>query len=162
MVALAVDMKQRKRRTEQASPRATVDQTVVHIGFSPSAHAAFRALSVKERAGLRRKLIDFGLNPAIGKPLVGDLQGYHRVTYGRLRAISKAMPQVVATVTTTVAGIVIVHVLEVGPRKEGSEDDPYERAAIAALNANDVDAHALLEQAVQALRAGHLGGDDHG
>jgi hypothetical protein len=107
------------------------------------------------RAGLRRKLRDFGENPAIGKPLIGELQGYHRVTYGRVRAISKALPEVVVTIERA-DGFIVVFVLEVGPRKDGAPDDPYERAAIAALRSGDRDAQTLLEQVIHQLHAGLL------
>jgi mRNA-degrading endonuclease RelE of RelBE toxin-antitoxin system len=145
-----------KPRAKKTVPAATPQQAVVKIGFSPDARAAFERLPAKVQAGLRRKLREFGLNPAIGKPLIADLKGYHRVTYGRLRAISKAVgPYVVATAKAE-GGIIIVHVLEIGPRKEGSGDDPYERAAIAALQAGDREAQALLERTIQQLHAGNL------
>jgi mRNA-degrading endonuclease RelE of RelBE toxin-antitoxin system len=119
----------------------------VRIGFSADAKAAFDKLPAKVRDGLRRKLRDFGTNQAIGKPLVGALQGYHRVTYGRIRAVAEVIARVAD-------GIVIVHVLHVGLRKEGSASDPYETAAIEALKRGDPEAIALMETLVhQALHA---------
>lgn len=144
----------RKRRPIATTPPATT-VGVVRIGFSPSAKVAFDRLPPKVRVGLRRKLYDFGKNPAIGKPLIGELQGYHRVTYGRVRAISKALPEVVATIEFA-DGRIVVFVLEVGPRKDGALDDPYERAAIAALRSGDRDAQTLLEQLIHQLHAGLL------
>jgi mRNA-degrading endonuclease RelE of RelBE toxin-antitoxin system len=137
-------MKPGKRRpTTETTPQAPALQPEVRIGFSPGAQSQFDGLPAKVRAGLRRKLHEFGENPALGKPLVGPLQGYHRVTYGRVRAIAMQM------IASFADGIVVVHVLWVGLRKAGSSDDAYERAAIAALRAGDPDAHAILEQLLQ-------------
>lgn len=143
-------MKQRKRRTTIATtPQAPV-QPAVRLGFSPGARAQFEGLPEKIKTGLRRKLRDFGQNPGLGKPLVGVLQGYHRITYGRLRTIAM---RVVASISD---GIVLVHVLWVGQRKEGASDDAYERAAIAALRAGEADAHSALELLLQQLAAGDI------
>ncbi|HEV3156566.1 MAG TPA: hypothetical protein VGZ00_04405 [Candidatus Baltobacteraceae bacterium] len=137
-------------------PTALPKQVLVRIGFSPDARTAFDRLPSKVQDGMRRKLREFGANPSIGKPLIGELKGYHRVTYGRLRAISKALaPHFIATAKLE-GSVVVVHVLEIGPRKEGSGDDPYERAAIASLKAGDHDAQALLEETIQQLQAGNL------
>jgi len=131
-----------KRRPTTGSPKAVPEAMRVRIGFSPEAKAAFDKLSTKVREGLRRKLRGFGANQAIGKPLVGALQGYHRVTYGRIRAVAEVIARVAD-------GIVIVRVLHIGLRKEGSPSDPYETAAIEALKRGDPDAIALLEAMVQ-------------
>jgi mRNA-degrading endonuclease RelE of RelBE toxin-antitoxin system len=129
---------------------------LVRIGFSPDARATFERLPAKVRVGLRRKLREFGINPDVGKPLIGELAGYRRVTYGRLRAISKATRPYAVAIAKIEGSIVIVHVLTIGARKEGSGDDPYERAAIAALQAGDDEVGALLEQVLLQLRAGSL------
>ncbi len=139
-------MKRKPRPT--ATPEAAAKQAV-RIGFSSGAAAVFMGLSDKVKAGLRRKLRDFGENPAIGKPLVGELKGYHRVTYGRVRTVSMRI------VVSIVNGIVLVHVLHVGLRKDGAADDPYQIAA-AALVRRDPDALAALEALVQQLQAGEL------
>jgi mRNA-degrading endonuclease RelE of RelBE toxin-antitoxin system len=132
-----------KRGTTASShPAAPSEAVGVRIGFSADAKAVFDKLPAKVRDGLRRKLRDFGANQAIGKPLVGALQGYYRVTYGRIRAVAEVLARVAG-------GIVVVHVLHIGMRKEGSASDPYETAAIEALKRGDPEAIALLEALVQ-------------
>ena len=126
----------RERRTKQAEQPGSATKVTPSLGFSPVARAAFVRLPEKARVGLRRKLHDFGANPAIGKPLIGTLQGYFRVSYGRLRAIC-----------TIHASTVLV--LIIGLRREGASDDPYERAAIAALQSGDSEARELVEKAIQ-------------
>lgn len=138
----------KRKPRSRATPEAAAKQAV-RIGFSSGAAAVFKSLSGKVKAGLRRKLRDFGENPALGKPLVGALKGYHRVTYGRVRTVSMRI------VASVVDGIVLVHVLHIGLRKDGAADDPYEVAA-AALARHDPDALAALEELVQKLQAGEL------
>jgi hypothetical protein len=140
-------MKPGKRRQTATTPAAGPTGTV-RVGFSPEAKEAFDALPAKWRDGLRRKLYDFGGNPAIGKPLVGALRGYHRVTYGRVRSIAEAIAKVAD-------GIVIVHVLYLGLRKEGAADDPYELAAAKAIRSGDPDAIEALEKLVQQMLSGN-------
>jgi hypothetical protein len=144
-----------KRRPTASITSAAAPTGAVRLGFSGEAKAVFEKLPVKVQDGLRRKLLAFGANPAIGKPLVGALRGYHRVTYGRVRSIAEVLAaDVIAKVA---AGIVVVHVLHIGLRKEGSANDPYEVAALEALKAGDPDAIALLEtlvrQAIQGEQA---------
>jgi len=142
----------KRRPTASSPPAAPSGAGRVRIGLSAGAKAVFDKLPVKVRDGVRRKLHDFGTNQAIGKPLVGTLQGYHRITYGRIRAVAEAIARVAD-------GIVIVHVLYVGLRKEGSASDPYETAAIEALKRGDPEAIALMEALVhQALHADQDGG----
>ena len=138
------------------SPAVSTSGAVqVRIGFSAEAKAVFDKHPTKVREGLRRKLRDFGTNQAIGKPLVGALLGYHRITYGRIRAVAEVLARVAE-------GTVVVHVLYVGLRKEGSASDPYETAAIEALKGSDPEAIALLEAvAYQALQE-RDGGSDPG
>jgi len=140
--------KQRKRKETAPAPPVAPPSGAVRIGFSRDARAVFEGLSTGVRAGLRRKLRDFGGNPAVGKPLVGALKGYHRITYGRLRAVAHL--QIVATVSD---GVVIVFVLYIGLRSAGSRDDPYELAA-EALRRGEADAIEALELMVQQHHAG--------
>jgi mRNA-degrading endonuclease RelE of RelBE toxin-antitoxin system len=139
-------MASRKRRLAQAAAPPAAPPRAVRVGYSPEARAALDALPRKVRDGLRRKLRDFGTNPAIGKPLVGVLQGYHRVTYGRVRSIAEVIVRVANDLT-------IVMVLYVGLRKAGAADDPYEVAAIEALKAQDPDAVAAMEAMIAQLLA---------
>jgi mRNA-degrading endonuclease RelE of RelBE toxin-antitoxin system len=134
-------------------------QAIARLGFSPDARAAFDRLSEKVRIGLRRKLRELGTNPALGKPLVGDLKGYYRITYGCLRAISKVLAPDAATTAAVNSDIVIMHVLYIGPRKEGSAGDPYERAAIAALQEGDRAALELLDQIIREFHGENLPDD---
>ena len=122
---------------------------MVRIGFAPGAHAAFDAFSNKVKAGLRRRLREFGKNPAIGKPLIGALQGYYQITYGRIRTVSLRI--VVSREDETV----LVHVLHIGLRKAGAADDPYEIAA-AAFGRQDRDAITLIEELARQFQAGEL------
>ena len=130
----------------QASTPAAGPTGAVRLGFAPDAKAVFEKLPAKVHDGLRRKLRDFGANPAVSKPLVCELQGYYRVTYGRMRSIAEVVAE-------TAEGVVVVHVVYIGLRKEGSARDPYEVAAMAALQRADPDAVALMETLVyQVLR----------
>lgn len=138
----------KRRPIPSDSPSAAPGAVGVRVGFSAEAKAIFEKLPAKVRDGLRRKLRDFGTNQAIGKPLIGALQGYSRITYGRVRAIVEAIARVAD-------GVVIVHILYVGLRKEGSASDPYEAAAIEALTRGDPEAISLMEALVhQALHEG--------
>jgi len=138
----------RKPRPAATTPEAVTNGTV-RLGFSRGASAVFNKLPAKVQTGLRRKLHDFGENPAIGKPLVGPLQGYHRVSYGRIRTVS------MRAVVSVSDGIILVHVLHVGIRKEGAADDAYE-VATSALQRGDTEAIHVLEQFLQQFRAGQL------
>ena len=138
----------RKPRPPATTPEAAPKGTV-RIGFSRGAAAVFGKLPTKVQVGLRRKLHDFGLDPAIGKPLIDELRGYHRVSYGRIRAVS------MRAVVSLVDGITLVHVLHVGLRKEGAADDAYELAT-TALRQGSADAIEVLEQLLQQFQAGRL------
>jgi len=77
----------------------------------------FQSLSVKEQTGLRAKWKALGENRSLAKPLQGELQGYYRVTYGRIRSVvrmDKEHP--------------VLFVAFIGLRREGSTDDVYEVA----------------------------------
>jgi mRNA-degrading endonuclease RelE of RelBE toxin-antitoxin system len=138
----------RKPRPAATTPEAVPNGTV-RLGFSRGASAVCSKLPAKVQTGLRRKLHDFGENPAIGKPLVGPLQGYHRVSYGRIRTVS------MRAVVSVSDGIILVHVLHVGLRKEGAADDAYELAT-SALQRGDAEAIQVLEQLLQQFHAGQL------
>jgi|GEM_PF-5545060 mRNA-degrading endonuclease RelE of RelBE toxin-antitoxin system len=135
-----------KRRRSQNPIPSAAPKGAARLAFSRAALAEFKKLPEKVQMGLRRKLLDFGITPAIGKPLVGSLKGYHRVTYGRLRTI--------ATVSEKAAdGAMVVVALHIGLRKEGSQNDPYEVAAAKALKGDDAEARAALEAEIhQALQ----------
>jgi mRNA-degrading endonuclease RelE of RelBE toxin-antitoxin system len=81
--------------------------------------------SRKEREGLLRKLKEFALRPALGKPLHADLAGYYRISYGRMRCVVRS---------NTKDPVVLVLVL--APRKEGARDDAY-ALAVAAIRGAD-------------------------
>ncbi len=144
-------MKPPKRRPNASTPQAVPAPGTVRLGFSDVARADFEKLTTKVQKGLRRKLREFATNPAIGKPLVGELQGYRRVTYGRVRSIAELIVKVTDRV-------VIVHHL--GLRKAGSATDPYEAAAVAALNAGDPDAMAAMEALIHQTMQGPQPPDD--
>jgi mRNA-degrading endonuclease RelE of RelBE toxin-antitoxin system len=71
----------------------------------------------KIRRGLLQKLKELALHPALGKPLVDDLQGCYRLTYARYRCIVRMTE-----------GIAVVLVLVVAKRQAGSRADAYEIA----------------------------------
>jgi len=54
-------------------------------------------------------------------------------------------------VANVAPGAVLVHVVEIGLRKQGSQDDPYE-LAIESLRRGDTDAQEALELFVQELQ----------
>jgi hypothetical protein len=116
---------------------------VVKIGWAPDARAVFDRLSAKAQAGLREKLEDFG-RTGVGKPLVRELKGFTRVTYGRVRCIAKRAE----------GAMIMVYVLEVGLRKARSDDDAYERATKALASRDPEIIDALNE-----MTAGFLAGD---
>ncbi len=135
-----------KRPPKAATPEAAPTAGTARIGFSPEARAIFDKLPPKVQTGIRRKLFEFAANPAIGKPLVGPLLGYRRVTYARYRTIAMHL------IANVARGVVLVHVVEIGLRKQGSEADPYE-LAIESLRRGDADAQEALELLVQELQA---------
>lgn len=138
----------RKPRPAATTPEAASTGTV-RLAFSRGASTVFIALPVKVQVGLRRKLHEFGENPAIGKPLIGALRGYHRVSYGRIRGVA------MRAVVSVTDGIILVHVLHVGLRKEGAADDAYELATSAVQQGN-AEAIEVLEQLIHQLLAENL------
>lgn len=133
------------QRSSEAILKAVLTAGKARIGFAPEARAVFDKLPPKVQAGIRRKLHDFAKNPTVGKPLVGSLHGYRRITYARYRTIAMHL------VANLVRGAVLVHVVEIGLRKQGSQDDPYE-LAIGSLRRGDTDAQEALELFVQDLQ----------
>ncbi len=133
------------KRPPQTPPKAAPTAAMARIGFSPEARVVFDKLPPKVQAGIRRKLHEFAGNPAVGKPLIGSLLGYRRITYARYRTIALHL------VADAARGVVLVHVVEIGLRKQGAQDDPYE-LAVASLRRGDADAHEALELLLQELR----------
>jgi mRNA-degrading endonuclease RelE of RelBE toxin-antitoxin system len=138
-------MASRKRRAPATTAEA-VPAGTVRLAFSSEARAIFSRLPQKQQAGLRRKLREFGADPALGKPLTGALQGYQRVTLGRLRAIALHV-----IVRATEDGLIVVYVLHVDRRAEGSRSDPYV-VATDAIRRGEEDALTLLDLIVRRLR----------
>ena len=126
-------------RNRNSGATAEPRRTTVRIGFASSAKAAFDRLSAKAREGIRRKLYDYGRNPSLGKPLIRELHSFDRLTYGRVRCVTKS-----------VDGIVLV--LYCGLRKSDAVDDSYEIAS-AALASNDPE----VVRALQSLTARYAG-----
>lgn len=138
---LGVRMKRRKPPAVKVSRPSPAQNRDVKLGFSPDAQTVYNLLPQKVKDGLDDKLREFGKDENAGKPLIRKLKGYHRVTYGRVRAISL---RAIANVT---AGIVVVYTLSIGPRKEGASDDPYAQAT-AALKRRDPEVITALENLV--------------
>jgi mRNA-degrading endonuclease RelE of RelBE toxin-antitoxin system len=136
-------MAPRKRRPPATTTEEAASPKAVRIGFAPEAREAFQRLSLKVRNGLRRKLKDIGANEVLGKPLVRELQGFRRVSYGRLRAVAY-----VDLIIKTTGDVTVVIVVRIGPRAEGSRRDPY-RVAVEALGRGDKDAIELLNLIVR-------------
>jgi hypothetical protein len=113
-------------------------QVKVRIDFTVSAHALFLQCSRKEREGLLRKLKEFVLHPALGKPLHASLAGYYRISYGRMRCVVR---------NNTKDPVLLVLVL--APRKEGARDDAY-ALAVAAIRTADPSIDALFAKYVRA------------
>jgi mRNA-degrading endonuclease RelE of RelBE toxin-antitoxin system len=115
--------KQRRARSATAPPAPTTPKAAprkVKLIFAESADAQFQKQPQKVRNGLLQKLKDFALNPEIGKPLTGQLQGLYRVTYGRLRAIVRSDGE------NPIAIIVVAYL-----RREDGKDDAYQHALTA-------------------------------
>jgi len=110
----------------------------VRIDFSASAHAFFLTCSRKEREGLLRKLKEFAVHPALGKPLHASLAGYYRISYGRMRCVVRS---------NTKDPVVLV--LVVAPRKDGARDDAY-TLAVTAIRTADPSIDALFVAYVRA------------
>lgn len=127
----------RNRNTTSGS--STTASRGVEIGFAPEAKAGFDELDPKAQKGMRRKLQAYGENPSLGKPLVRDLRSFHRVTYGRVRCVTKAAD-----------GIILV--LFCGLRKSDAVDDSYEIAS-AALASNDPE----IVRALQTITTHYVG-----
>jgi hypothetical protein len=121
----------------------------IRLAFAPPARAAFEAFSNAVRAGIRRRLREFGEKPAIGKPLIGLLDGYHRLSYGPARAASL---RIVARVDGNTVFVCAIHI---GLRKANALDDPYDIAS-SALAHEDHDAVAVLEALVDQVQAGEV------
>ncbi len=121
---------------------------MARIGFAASAHKQFQTLPERAQAGLMRKLKDVAEAPNLAKPLTGELAGFYRITYGRLRCIVRLT-----------AAVAVVLVVSVSPRKEGARDDAYRRAvdalrtdpSVEGLFADHVRAY-MEEQRLGALR----------
>jgi len=125
----------------------------IRLGYSPAAQQIFERLPAKTQDGLDRKLRAFGENPAIGKPLVGKLIGYYRVTIGRVRAIAATSAiSSIEAVLKIEDGIVVVYVLFIGHRKAEAKDDPYERAALA-VDRGDSDAIEAMRLLIEQIKA---------
>jgi len=110
----------------------------LRINFTVSANKVFLQCSKKERDGLFRKLKEFALHPALGKPLHDSLAGYYRVSYGRMRSVVRS---------NTKDPVLLVLVL--APRKEGARDDAY-AVAVAAIRTADPSIETLFAAYVRA------------
>ena len=108
--------------------------------FSQTADRQFRRLPVAAQNGLKNKLRDYAFNPEIGKPLTGALQGFDRITNGRVRAIAKA------SFDAPIAVIVVVAI-----RKEGDRDDVYALALAAVEKGGEVESTNFLARTVRAF-----------
>src|ERR1700681_1482634 len=120
------------RRIHRPSPvpKPAETKSKIRIGFTRSANKQFLGLAEKERTGLFTKLEELARNPRLGKPLVGELKGYVRISLGRLRCVVKCA-----------AGVAVVIVLVIAKRAQGSRKDVYELAKRALANpAEDVQA----------------------
>lgn len=105
--------------------------------MSQSAHTVFERLTQRERDAMAAKLKILARNPALGKPLVGALSGYYRISYGRLRAVVRSDGKTP-----------LLFVVMLGIRAGGKRDDVYARALAALRNA---------EPSFESLFRRHLG-----
>ncbi len=96
-------------------------------------------LDTRTREGLLKKLKVLALQPSLGKPLVGELSGCCRVTFGRARCIVRVAD-----------GVAVALVIAVAQRKEGSKDDAY-ALAIDFMVKNRVEAEAALMRHIRAF-----------
>src|SRR5262245_26226914 len=100
----------------------------VTIQWTVTANKMLAGLPKKVRRGIYQKVDDLTRSdPRLaGKPLVGPLQGYRRVTYGRFRAIFRIAAE------KRTRGKVVLHitviVIAVGIRRERDKRDVYKVA----------------------------------
>lgn len=99
------------------APAAAPAVAVVRLGFTASARVVWDALPAKVRDGLRTKLREAALHPESAKPLVEELAGCRRVTYGRIRCVARVAE-----------GAAVIVVIAIDKRKDGAKSDPYEIA----------------------------------
>lgn len=111
----------------------------VRIGFVRSADDVLRTLPEPVQRGLREKIKAHVLNPRLGKPLVGELQGCCRVTYGRVRCIVRMAE-----------GIAVGLVIAVGSRKSGDKGDPY-ALALDYMKNHPEEAQEILARHIRAF-----------
>lgn len=138
--------RERKTTTDVGTARnKSVDtEKLVRIGFVRSANTQFKALPSKIQSQLLRKLKELGLNPALGKPLVGELKGCRRISFGRIRCV-----------TRVAEGVAVVLVIVIAQRRAGSSDDPYQLAT-EMLASGEAEVQELLEHHVRAFLANHI------
>lgn len=102
----------------------------IEVKWTQTAADALRNLPPKARKSLLHKskqLETCGDPRQAGKPLVGPLKGYYRITCGRYRAIY-GVSQREEKDGTKVLTIVIVTFVLAGQRKDGDKSDIYELA----------------------------------
>jgi mRNA-degrading endonuclease RelE of RelBE toxin-antitoxin system len=109
--------KRRRAKTVEVAPAAVPAVQVVKLGFTHSAWAAWNRLPAKVRDGLRPKLREVALHPELAKPLVEELAGCRRVSYGRIRCVVRIAK-----------GMAVIVVIAIDKRKDGDKSDPYEIA----------------------------------
>lgn len=130
----------KSRKRVKAEPVPAKPAPKAKLVFSQSADRQLRKLPAAVQNGLKKKLRDYAFNPELGKPLTGALQGFDRVTNGRVRAITKA------SLDAPVAVIVVAAI-----RKEGDRDDVYELALAALANGGNAEITNLLARTVRAF-----------
>ena len=100
----------------------------IRIQWTATAIECLRKLPPKVQRGLVAKADELALSgdPRHHKPLVGPLQGYHRITYARYRAVYTVTDEAIRggeQITT-----IIVTFIAAGKREERSKDDIYQVA----------------------------------
>jgi mRNA interferase RelE/StbE len=101
----------------------------VHIQWTETAKRAIEKLPKKVRKGLLTKAGELreAENPAsVNKPLLGPLQGYHRICYSRYRAIYSVERDELVSGDCLVK--ITVRFVAAGIRKEGDKEDIYQLA----------------------------------
>jgi len=98
----------------------------IRIQWTTTAKECLKQLPLKVRKGLLSKaddLIACDDPRRVHKPLVGPLQGYYRITYGRYRAIFRVEEDTLANGDVLIN--LTVQFIAAGIRKEQSRDDVY-------------------------------------
>jgi len=103
-----------------------VSRPSITIQWTDTARRSLASLPQKVRRGLLEKtdeLLECSDPEEASKTLIGPLQGYYRITYGRYRAIYSVTED--RNAKNDVVIRIVIQFVATGIRKEGDKDDIY-------------------------------------